>query len=415
MTDSTPLLPSSSAKPDEHKLGAISSYAITLNFILGVGILGIPYSFYRSGIVLGIITLAIVSVFAFVTAMWLPDVVLRASLLKLHSTSPRSDSDLPLQPSSVQHAQWSTSVLDHQRSPMEMNELVGFFLGRRPRLVYEFCICLYFVGALWSYSSVFASSFASHVALPHINGGSTCKPSDDHSSGCTGLYLIYLAIFSSIVIPLTCLEVTETKSVQVALAALRFVAVGAMVGSSIHAIQNYPNPDLHTTKTSPPYYSDIRAFDWSGLSVVFPTAIYAQIFHHSVPGLVHPLKDKAKSPAIFSCVLLSTTLLYSSLGAAVGLYYGSSTEQTCSLNWASYTGGHEHAPGWATFLSYLIVLFPPLDVISAFPLNAQTLSNNIMVTLIKDPRKQTDRRFLSLSLSSPLWDFVAWTRAHSPL
>jgi len=35
---------------------------------------------------------------------------------------------------------------------------------------------------------------------------------------------------------------------------------------------------------------------------------------------------------------------------------------------------HGLRPGWAWFISYLIVLFPPLDIISAFPLNAATLT-----------------------------------------
>jgi hypothetical protein len=43
---------------------------------------------------------------------------------------------------------------------------------------------------------------------------------------------------------------------------------------------------------------------------------------------------------------------------------------------------------WALIISYIVVLFPPLDVISAFPLNGLTLGNNLMTAFVTDPAKQ---------------------------
>ncbi len=60
----------------------------------------------------------------------------------------------------------------------------------------------------------------------------------------------------------------------------------------------------------------------------------------------------------------------------------------CNLNWQDYYGCAEvgpdnkpvgHAPGWAYFIRIIILIFPALDVMSAFPLNAVTLGNNLMV------------------------------------
>lgn len=44
------------------------------------------------------------------------------------------------------------------------------------------------------------------------------------------------------------------------------------------------------------------------------------------------------------------------------------------------------------FISYLVVLFPPLDILSAFPLNAITLGNSLLVHFVRDPHKQRRRR-----------------------
>ena len=133
------------------------------------------------------------------------------------------------------------------------------------------------------------------------------------------------------------------------------------------------------------------------MGLVFPIAIYSQIFHHSVPGLTHPLKNKAAAPRVFSGVLLTTMVLYSALGMTVAFYYGGYIPQTCTIAWASYTGGHdalgESKPGWANFIGYLVVLFPPIDIISAFPLNAITLGNNLLCAFVEDERKQQMKRY----------------------
>ena len=38
-------------------------------------------------------------------------------------------------------------------------------------------------------------------------------------------------------------------------------------------------------------------------------------------------------------------------------------------------------------ISYLVVLFPPIDIISAFPLNAITLGNNLLCAFVEDERR----------------------------
>lgn len=68
------------------------------------------------------------------------------------------------------------------------------------------------------------------------------------------------------------------------------------------------------------------------------------------------------------------------LGVVLAIYYGDHILGTCSLNFGYYRGGKPfgmRTPIWADFIIYLIILFPAIDVLSAFPLNAITLGNNI--------------------------------------
>jgi tryptophan-rich sensory protein len=81
-----------------------------------------------------------------------------------------------------------------------------------------------------------------------------------------------------------------------------------------------------------PYYSDLSVATAAGLGNMFPVSIFAQIFHHSIPGLIMPFERKSSVPRVFMGVLWTTMAMYIALGISVGLYWGSKTEQTCTLN-----------------------------------------------------------------------------------
>jgi hypothetical protein len=169
-----------------------------------------PYAFYRAGWALSTLTLGFVTVMATLTALWLVDVSLRAQFVKRQlqlirgGVEAEGAGDMPVS-TRVQHR-------------FEVNELVEMFMGLRARRFYELLVIVYLVGALWSYSSVFASSLASHVGMPGISG--ECDIYKDGSSSCNNLYLTYMAIFAVVVLPLTCLDLTEMKAMQIALPAL---------------------------------------------------------------------------------------------------------------------------------------------------------------------------------------------------
>lgn len=59
-----------------------------------------------------------------------------------------------------------------------------------------------------------------------------------------------------------------------------------------------------------------------------------------------------------------------------------------NLNWSDFTWGitdpssaaNGHLPLWARLLSFIVVIFPAIDVISVYPLIAITLGNNLAVS-----------------------------------
>ena len=62
-------------------------YAFTVNYILGVGCLGIPYAFYQSGIVLGSALIIFLSFISYTAVMWIAETSHRGMQLRLDSHS----------------------------------------------------------------------------------------------------------------------------------------------------------------------------------------------------------------------------------------------------------------------------------------------------------------------------------------
>ena len=73
-------------------------------------------------------------------------------------------------------------------------------------------------------------------------------------------------------------------------------------------------------------HSDNEAsyFRPAGLAKTLPILIFANIFHHSIPGLAHPVADKKKVGKIFSSTNAFTVASYLTLGLMLGSAFGKS-------------------------------------------------------------------------------------------
>jgi hypothetical protein len=75
-------------------------------------------------------------------------------------------------------------------------------------------------------------------------------------------------------------------------------------------------------------------WDFTGFGVVFSTALFSQLFQHSVPGLIRPLPpaDRPNVNGIFGAALGTTCFLYLLLGITAAVYFGKDTSSSINLN-----------------------------------------------------------------------------------
>ena len=61
--------------------GTCKAFAVTLNYVLGLGCLGIPYAFYKAGISFSIIVTIFAAFLSMLSTMWIVEVHMRAMLV----------------------------------------------------------------------------------------------------------------------------------------------------------------------------------------------------------------------------------------------------------------------------------------------------------------------------------------------
>lgn len=267
---------------------------------------------------------------------------------------------------------------------MEISELLDLFVGKWAKNTFLILLAIYMYISLWSYSAVFSSSLLTLVPFPGISIDYVCDIyNENFPPACNHSYLLYMLLFFFTVMPLISMDLAEQVGIQIFLFFFRFTAILLMFITSM--IVMYHTPFYRNEQGDPPFISFNKLFDFPNFGIIFPTAIFSQLLHHSIPGIIQPLKNKKWAKTMFSLALMTTFILYVALGIPSAMYFGKDVKPIISLNWKDYSGlgfeGPNNSPIWARIVSYIIVLFPVLDIISAFPLNGITLANTIFASI----------------------------------
>ena len=123
-------------------------------------------------------------------------------------------------------------------------------------------------------------------------------------------------------------------------------------------------------------------FDLSGISKIIPVVVFSLIFHHAIPSLSIEVSEKSKLSHVFAYTNILCGLLYGLVGIVGAWYFGYSVEESINLNWSPY-----HIVGYyrlSKTISFYVLIFPAIDVISAYPLNAICLASNLFGIVYRD-------------------------------
>lgn len=342
-----------------HAYTPFVALCFTVNYVLGVGALGVPFAFRSAGLVLSSIVLIFIGCITYLTISWTVETLSVAQAIYavdfggFNPQDPVEAEEKGLDGFRGTFGPVTTPELFRITRKLEVSALCDLILGPWGKRAFQTALLFLMYSGLWAYGAVFASSFS--IIL----------------SGVYASPIVLISIFTVLVVPLSCLELTEQLYVQVALTVLRaFVFLYMLLSCSIAFISN------------PISHNQVPLFQWEGLSLIFTTSIFSLLFQHSIPGLLFPLKDRSESVGIFSKALLICFILYLILGLLCGAYFGEALKSSVNLNWYHFAFSQSERGSLITIvLNYLVILFPAIDTLSVFPLIAVTLGNNIQFTL----------------------------------
>ena len=188
-------------------------------------------------------------------------------------------------------------------------------------------------------------------------------------------YVLFTLLFAVVVVPLSCLDLTEQVGVQMALSFCRVLVIIIMVSTSVVAYISHGDSPIDDASPAP-------VVNMNGFGTILSTCAYAFLFSQGLPVLAEPARDKRGLGRVFQYTLLFMVVGYSTIGVSVALVFGSNIRSSCNLLWGAYSMGGVTSPLLVTvakLISTYVVLFPALDCLSAYPLMAIMLGNSLHV------------------------------------
>jgi len=352
--------------------------AFSLNYLMGSGFLALPWGMSKTGCLLGSSILLTTSIMSYIAGLLIiatirrteeidisrhivRDHTIRASYGAVSNNDADDDSR-----DDVNNIENNSDGAASKVCP-DLGELCRLYLGSSGHLVYIVTVTVYLYCSLWSYAAIFSNAMAVHF---HIG---------------THSYHYYLSLFMMIVTTLSCMELRTQIAIQLMLTACRFLLVLSMISSIVFATY-YIHDDTHEVVNSYISSTDALDFNTSGIKFMLPISVQSMIFHHSIPNLIRLVNSTENDViSIFGISISICLVLYMSLAVAVSSFFGQSIKSSSNLNWVIFISQPSSFPTTTThwlmrWISSFIILYPAINVISSFPLNAITLGN--LITLM---------------------------------
>jgi len=205
-------------------------------------------------------------------------------------------------------------------------------------------------------------------------------------------YRISLITFAALLGPFAFFNVQKTKYIQITTVCFRWLAFIVMITIALVKIV------MIGSKGKP------LIVNYNGLPALFGASIYSFMCHHSLPGLIAPIKNKNNIKALLGLDYLLICLFYILL-AMTGVFAFSNLEDLYTLN---FIPNSKENNGFLKIIEYFLALFPVFTLSASFPVIAITLRNNLQTLFCNRTRMYSYSGFTKrvifplLSISPPI-------------
>jgi amino acid permease len=409
---------------EKSNLGAVTAFAFTLNYIFGAGVLSLPFTISKAGVIGSAIFMIFTCTMATISMIWLVEVLGRAEALirmdEEETVANNSNSPLRTEFIADRPENKGPNLFRISSRRLEINQLSTMILGKWSGTMYSASLFLYSLGSMWFYGVIFSRSLTETVPLSYFVPDQHCDLSTElfnTTPECHRMYELYLLLFLIITMFASLFDLSDQKKLQTGLSILAMSCIFVMITSLIvEAVQHpyiahdapspssEPNTTTTTTTTttsngrypqhgpySTGYEPPVMGISIGNFGGAFMNFVFAFMAHGGVPGLVQLMDNKKQAPKTFLSAMSTACVIYLILGCTAALYFGSGPDgikSLITLDWYNFNGNSDPNSIGNVFtkaLSYLVRLYPCVSVTSAFVLYADTLASSMRVLIFAKP------------------------------
>lgn len=355
------------------------------NLIVGTGALTLPAAFSRAGWALSTISLVFLAFMSFLNATYVIETMACANAVlkwkKLQSIKRESiqDRDTDEETTSQQYGDLEEPLVCGTSIPsryysldqrVELGEMANLFFSKTGRLMFYCTLCVYLYGDLSIYSAAVAKSVmdvvCSTVSSNVTNGRGweslPCFNATDDPMAYTRLdvYRVSLLTFVAVMGPFVFFNVQKTKYLQLLTSGMRWLAFTIMISMAIHLLTS------RGAEGRPP------TFDVTGMPTLFGACVYSFMCHHSLPGLISPIRGKNGLGLHLPLDYVLISVFYLLL-AFTGAFAFAELNDLYTLNFVP----SDNENIFLKIVDYFLSLFPVFTLSTSFPIIAITLKNNL--------------------------------------
>ncbi|XP_013143457.1 PREDICTED: transmembrane protein 104 [Papilio polytes] len=370
------------------------------NLIVGTGALTLPAAFARAGWGLSTISLLFLAFMSFMNATYVIETLAcanavfkwkRLQFIKRNSIQEHESDE---EPSSSQHhyGELEDPLVCGDSIPsryysldkrVELGEMANLFLNKGGRTMFYCTLCVYLYGDLSIYSAAVAKSMMDIVcstvpanvsnttdwdALPCFNVSSTA-PDAYTRLDC---YRVALLTFFAVTGPFIFSDVQKTKYLQLFTSGMRWLAFAIMISMAIYLLC------VRGPQGTPP------AFDFTGMPTLFGACVYSFMCHHSLPGLISPIRAKSRLGLHLALDYALISIFYLLL-AFTGAFAFAKLSDLYTLNFVPT----DNENIFLEIVEYFLALFPVFTLSTSFPIIAITLRNNLQSLFLDTTRLES--------------------------
>jgi amino acid permease len=344
------------------------------NLIVGTGALALPKAFQTAGYVLGTLLLLVSAFMSYICATFIIETMSVSNAILKRNRENEVNQLYGLE-SSNDEAEGSAeeNYVQQKRSfditqKVELSEMAYLVLGKIGVIMTYLFLTLYLFGDLAIYSTTVPKSLMNVLCespnVTIITNDLPCYQNHFDDFSRLSVYRICVALFACFCFPMVIAGMTKTKYIQLATTVSRWTAFTLMIVlASMQLFREGP-------QASPP------AADIKGFGSLFGVSIYAFMCHHSIPGLLTPIRNKKNFNYKLIGVYGVIFIFYCTL-SVTGLFAFSVVQDVYTLNFL-----HDDKTSLVySLIDYFLALFPVFTLTSSYIIVAITLSNNLKILL----------------------------------